>query len=442
MALAPHPLVFQKPNLRGLFDQPLLLPLALALLPGGAVLALLLLARTAWRGRIADALLGTVLLTLANPVLFSADPTGVGRWGIVILGFLLLSTWKLRGVGVSLVIAAFGGYLLWSSVFVSSIPTLSLFKGGVFVIAIWLLFNSPRIDWEGFSARLDRFIPLYVLLTLPVLFLPAIGLAGNGLGFQGLTNQPQGLGILLATFGVWLFARLWGGQLTVRPWVAWATLLALGLLIIESQARTALGGLAAGVALIWLFQLFTQRGVGLKSMTLAAVVLIGAGAIWTQTTIIQDVVFKQRFGGQREDLGQGIASRLDIASISAENFQSSPAVGIGFGMPSVIEDSELTREPVFNLPIAANVEKGVWVTAALEELGIIGFSLLSLMFLALATYSAIWRRPLALALLLTLLITALGENTLFSIGAMGLVQWLMFFAVLHSPKTAPASVPS
>lgn len=80
--------------------------------------------------------------------------------------------------------------------------------------------------------------------------------------------------------------------------------------------------------------------------------------------------------------------------------------------------------------LSAPVEKGVWVTAALEEGGILGFLLLVLFFVVACIQ--LWERQayVGLSVFVVMIIMNLGEFVMFSMTSTGGLVWAMIFCGL------------
>lgn len=404
--------------------------LGITALPGGLLGAVVLLGYQLFRGRIPDALIMTILISLANPTLFDVERMTVPRLGLLMIGLLLI--WPgmhLRDKGTSWALAFFAAILAFSSFTVSQLPALSLIKGGLFIAVLWTFFNTQRIDWTGFARRFDRFIPLYLLLCLPTFLISAIGFARNGTGFQGLTNHPQAFGVICSLFATWTIYRVWNRTTTLTPHVAALTVISLPFFIIASEARTSLIATLAAVLVTWFIQLIRQpRHIG--ATLLLTMMFAGAGLYLAQSSDVLERFLTKRTSS--EDVFEAAsASRGRLVENSLTNFNDAPLLGIGFGIPSDLQTAEITYEPITGLPISAIQEKGVWVPAALEEQGVVGFALLSMVFAAFALFALRTRAYFTLPMLAYLLTANLGEMTMFSMGALGLIQWIVLFAALN-----------
>jgi hypothetical protein len=118
------------------------------------------------------------------------------------------------------------------------------------------------------------------------------------------------------------------------------------------------------------------------------------------------------------------ASRGRLIEVMLRNIDSNFFTGIGFGIGSEPEVMEITRDPVFGLPISAIVEKGVLPFAVFEELGLFGFSLFVL-WVCTVVVQAARNGIVPLGLVLVFLLVNMGEATLFSPGGFGLIGLIL-----------------
>lgn len=118
-------------------------------------------------------------------------------------------------------------------------------------------------------------------------------------------------------------------------------------------------------------------------------------------------------------------SRGYLMQKSWANIEASPISGIGFGISSDFADMTVERDSTFGLPTGAPTEKGVLPVAVLEEIGIPGFILFFLWVSVVVIRSARNGGIEALTVALTVLLTNLGEATLFSAGGMGLLMLIL-----------------
>jgi hypothetical protein len=129
-------------------------------------------------------------------------------------------------------------------------------------------------------------------------------------------------------------------------------------------------------------------------------------------------------------------SRGWLIDRSIANFRKNPLTGMGFGLASD-PDEVRVNVGILGVPAGAGVEKGFLVTGLLEEVGLVG-SLFGLLMLV-SLFSPVFRPDVPLpcvCLVLSVILTNLGESTFFSAGG-GMLAWLLVGAA--RAMSAPAS---
>lgn len=110
--------------------------------------------------------------------------------------------------------------------------------------------------------------------------------------------------------------------------------------------------------------------------------------------------------------------------LSLENFYQNPYLGIGFGVPTIIENVRIKYDPIFNFPISAPVEKSFFFSGILEEMGIIGFFVF---FIFYFKWSKIIIKNVGsifmLAIFISIFTLSIFEFQFFSMGIYGF-NWL------------------
>lgn len=328
---------------------------------------------------------------------------------------------------------ALGAFLIIHSMLFSPLPDVSILKALSWTVVVATLLSA----WSGLSyearTRLERqlfsgLIAL-VLVSLP-LIATATGYLRNDTGFQGVLNHPQAFGPAVAFLGGWLGGRLLG---TARPRWRDVVLMAMCLLlVVMSEARTAGLALVLGVASAVLVSPFIAgiparrlmpglAGRRLQVLALIApIVLVFVGPALSDR--LDDYFLKRSDSAsllEAADVSRGLLVFTMIA-----NIEENPLTGIGFGLASDPSSMQVDRNPALGLPTGASVEKGVLPIAVLEELGIFGF-LLVVAWLWLMVRRGARSGIAAFAVLATLLLTNLGEATLFSPGGMGLFPLIL-----------------
>ncbi len=106
------------------------------------------------------------------------------------------------------------------------------------------------------------------------------------------------------------------------------------------------------------------------------------------------------------------------------NFRESPWIGNGFQVSKEFAYREIVS---WKQVLSAPIEKGVWVTAVLEEGGVFGMTLFAI-FLLVAIFGLLARRAVTgAAALFVFIIANFGEFTFFSMSYTGGLMWAMVF---------------
>lgn len=402
-----------------------------------------LLAAYALMGRAAaiQALALSWLVTMFNPGI--APPASIGEIGRFLVLFAAASSVMLRSGVVSnwrltrfsLITLGLVAFVIVHSVFFSVMPDVSVLKAIAWGVAIITLVAA----WSSFKTGERRavFEQVYwglvavIVLSLPLLVMP-VGYLRNGSGFQGLINNPQAFGVMVALVGAISLGRLLGEK---KPsWMALGIGVMCLVLIVLSETRTAGVALVLGVAIAAVsMPLLANRkpGIilpGLKSKrfyVLAFCMLIGlilGGPTINQITT--DFISKSGRAQVSGLLEAYERSRGVLMEPMIDNIKADPFIGVGFGVSSDSSSLRIQRDPIFNLPIGAPIEKGVMPLALLEELGVIGFSLFLLWFWMIIR-SAAKAGVAPLAVVLTALLINMGESIFFSPGGMGMLVLMM-----------------
>ena len=124
------------------------------------------------------------------------------------------------------------------------------------------------------------------------------------------------------------------------------------------------------------------------------------------------------------DWEEVLVTRQGLAEFALENFKESPVIGNGFQVSKMMEGQEISS---FGQLLSAPIEKGVWVTAILEEGGVVGF-MLFMLFLIIAFWGMLSRQAFTGACaLFVLMISNFGEFSFFSTSSTGGIAWALIF---------------
>lgn len=433
---------FSRADIRFIFFGFILIGLRLAS-SATADLAHLLLIFYALRGReqAIHALLFSWLFVMINPGLAPVSPyAGLLRYATVLAALISVFGRRRRRQRIQArrflsYTALLGGFLLVHSMAISPIPDVSILKALSWTMTILTLLAA----WQGLEANSLRRLEWHVfglLIALLIFSLPlsvsSFGYIVNGTGFQGVLNHPQAFGPTMAVLGAWAAARLFSES---KP--AWWIIILLAVclvVILASEARTAGFSLVLGVVLsLLLSPIFAGRPFmnmvpGLRSrrvMVMSFLVLVTSVVM---APVISEKIHHYITKSGRADVGNVMEAYDDSRGagirLMLQNFNRHPYAGIGFGIASIPESMNIRRDPFFNLPMSASVEKGVTPIAVLEELGFFGALLFGGWVVMLLKGSA--RSGLVpFAVCLAILLINIGEATLFSPGGMGMLYLIL-----------------
>jgi hypothetical protein len=330
--------------------------------------------------------------------------------------------------------------ILFISVSFSTDPVLSVLKIGQFAAMLLVLIlvyasqEAVSYDWDAWFK--GCFISVVILSSL--LIFHEYGYFKNAKGFQGILLHPQAFSVFMAPF-----VALLTGQVIIlrrRGWILTAIMLITWLMLFKSLARTGL------LAVILAFLLAVFVGFFLNRKAREPILVMFARPITVCTFLVLLIIsalnyewiftYFYEFVNKREVYGQGryfiFESRVDYIERSLSNFIEFPWTGIGFGIHSNYPMQNITR--VMGVPVSAPAEKGFIITAILEENGIIGSIAFALFFMYLSIpiirnsdFASLW-------MFFTCILINFGEMVLFSMGGLGLAQWLLIVYVFSSSQ--------
>lgn len=343
-----------------------------------------------------------------------------------------------------IVTSLFGSLTILHSLFFSSWVDVSLLKA----ISWTLTMMTLLAGWSGLNDRQRPQLTYQLFGGLMMVMLASLALvpfpAGYMFekGFMGILGQSQAFGITMALLGAWAAMRA-----VAEPRPSWALISMLPAcmgLILLSGTRTAAVALLLGVAAaILLGPLLTGQpggqvlpGLRSRRVHLALFIALVCMAVAWPKVVEQSTSFIEKNAGT-QNLAQAYQlSRGFLIDAMWLNIESDPWQGIGFGIASIPDLMEVQRDPIFDLPISAPVEKGVLPVAVLEELGIPGF-VLFVAWLWIILKRCARRGVPALAVFLVALLLNMGEAILFSSSGMGMLAMLLIaWAATGKPMKA------
>lgn len=383
------------------------------------------------------------------------------RWILLIAAFVGVYRVRIKTKtvipAVSKLLVLFIVVVAFLSIGWSRAADISLLKLVSFALLTFTAFSGFSLTSHRYGEWERWFFSLFVAIILwsAPFYFTSVGYWTNGSGFQGIFNQPQLFGIILAPFTAWGVAKVLDNPRRASR-ILYGVLAISFFFILSSRARTAGGGLIIGTAVVFLSMIlgtdqkrrrlihFLLRPISIVVFLLfcSTLPLLGPkiGASFNQF-LQKNQTSVSDSGGV--DVGERFeASRGSLVAQSMNNFRQHPYTGIGFGIGSdPYYSMMIPRTGPLGLPVSAPVEKGVVWSGALEEVGIFGFALL--MLLIGAMLMGAWRAPGAapLGMLATCLAVNTGEMILFSPGGIGNFFWiLMGFCVFAHRQKLPREV--
>ncbi len=336
-----------------------------------------------------------------------------------------------------------GVFIILHSVLFSNLIDVSILKAVSWTVVMVTLFSAwsrlPNTEAEALENWLLVGLILIMITSLPFLVLPQ-GYLRNGTGFQGILNHPQAFGPTMSLLAAWIFSR------TVSryppPWLSIATGVVALVFVVMSETRTAGVALVFGIIIALLSKSFFQAkslfsvAPAFRSLRFQGLLFLTVLSSFTAGAHFSDLVTNYITKSGRAEVS-GLIEAYDLSRGRLMddmwlNIEENPWSGIGFGIPSSLYDFQVVRDPLFDLPISATVEKGVVPLMVLEELGVIGafFVLLWLWLLVRNSYA---RGTTELSVLLVAFFINFGEAILFSPGGMGLLLLVLISWAVAKP---------
>jgi len=378
------------------------------------------------------------LLAFLNPGIFeSGFGEDVLRWIVIMAVFVRVGSayfFSRRRVPYNwIALTLFVLVVSMTSLFTSYARDVSILKLTMFYLgssSILLAFHATRGRVRYWDSWFLALFAVVVAAGLPLLFFP-LGYVRNGWGFQGILNHPQAYALFLAPITARLTATV---VLHQKRSLAMMALLSMGWIsLLATRARTGfvalLMGLIVALVVVAVFRPAVRREilrVLMRPISLAFLLMLGGGLILNANLLQREIQAFLLKGDDDMTVAEAFQdSRGRLIERSWNNFERNPVLGIGFGVASDPTSFQIRRDPLFGLPVGASVEKGLLLTAILEEVGIVGSIFFGLM-LFMILRPLLRRSPLPMIwMALTAICVNVGESVFFAVGGMGLFMWLI-----------------
>lgn len=251
--------------------------------------------------------------------------------------------------------------------------------------------------------------------------------------FTGITCHSQALGPMTCVIAIFLFADLLF-TLQRADWLYITLLVCCPILIYKTSSRTAMGSFMAGITFIG-FCFMQARGILPKwrrsATTVISLIILSAVVAAVSIPGIREGVvrFSMKVYGSNNkvvhfDAEGFVSTRESLVELSLYNYHRRPATGWGFQVNEEIGYMESRSQ---GIPITAPIEKGVWISAVLEEGGMIGLILYGGYFIIALCLLMKRKAYVGATLLLVFHISCLGEFSLFSMSSEGGLWYSLLF---------------
>ena len=383
-----------------------------------------------------------VLIKTLNPVLVAGLTGQVNALGWLVLclaGIRILTATIGRGQRpgrLELYLLIFVSVVSCVSFFKSEFLSISLFKLISFAFSVLAVFSAYRYLLIRKKNMISWFVGLWLAvlgLSLPLFAFPEISYFRDGMGFQGVLNQPQAMAIFCVPAAAWATSVVVfrGGKAGLVTWVIF-TLSWVMLFLTRGRIGFISIGISGVLVLFWAIlghqrwrSIFSQSVVLKRGIFFLSLLLV-------YVSIFPDKIFKAVFefvhkGQMDRSLSDSFEmSRGFLIAESMENFRQNIWAGIGFG---VSRSSKFlfqpVIEPITGLPIGASTEKANLIVALLEEVGVIGTAAF-LPFLFCLVWEVKRHASFGLAWAFFAMLTVnIGEMVFFSMGGLGLYSILL-----------------
>ena len=258
--------------------------------------------------------------------------------------------------------------------------------------------------------------------------------------FKGMTNHSQSMGMFLCCWMCYLLADLFFN--VQKPDKLYVGLLLCGAaLVVKTSSRTAMGSLL--ITVVFLSYCMMQiRGINnrWKSKVISAmtVFFVLSAAAVIAIPSVRDKVAQKALKWNKEgdaasfNMEDAVSSRMGLVDYSLYLWGLKPTIGWGFQVSPQVGEMERKSG---GLVLSAPVEKGVWVTAILEEGGVFGAIIYGLYAALAFSILMIKKAYMGSTVFLLIHVSNLGEFTMFSMSGVGCVWYgVLFISLVFDAK--------
>lgn len=303
-------------------------------------------------------------------------------------------------------------YIIIQSLSCSTYPIVSIAK---YISYSFVFFALIIGCYDGNYQKIFSYLEKYMVLivgTSILLYFSSIGYYINGKSFQGVTNQPNMLGIFCALTLAIVYADK-------DKKLIYKLLLSLLILfeIICTKSRTSL---FSAIIIIILFFLTSEKVAAKYKIYVPIIALFFSVAIITMVPSIYNKIYDYVFKGFAGNLFVSRSGQIELF-FSRMNYNM--LFGTGFSTPFIAD------KQYFNFSFNYIVEDGNLILATLGYVGIIGFILFFALYFFI--FKSNKRRNNNTLLFFAPMLISLGEMTFFSTNNLGVILYI-FYAVYFS----------
>ncbi len=329
---------------------------------------------------------------------------------------------------VALIIIIFCIYIILSSIFVSWLPLVSIFKAIYFSSGFLAIFTSVRINRKkNLAYWINIYFKVIAIINLILMFFPQ-GYSTNKVALNGIFTNPNGFGIVMV-LGCSIF--LYSNIKDISKYNIVFAIISI-IEIFMSNSRTSI----ITLLLILLYYFLILKPITFQYNSRVLFKNLGLGCLIVSILMISALIYKNNFKnlfaakllkGQTTDAI--LYSREGQIDKFKNDFYSNKLLGVGFGV-----DGANGRLQSFELKLSYPVERGNIVLAILSETGIIGMIIFGVLVLYLFYYAKkdnyTKEFSYKLIFMISIILISFGEMTFFSANSLGVVQW--FFIALFA----------
>ena len=338
---------------------------------------------------------------------------------------LLVSLWNGKWKSLDKIIVIYGLLLFPFAVLgsqnitISGLKFISFFYG---ILCLRLSFEYSFKDKTYWTNWFQCFF-IAVLILSYLIFFTELGFLRNGRGFQGIFNHPQVMGVMGGIMAVWF---LYYQQTSGKIFPLFLAFMAL-ILVFISLARIGLLIIFGAWIIHWISMIIKKKSFNLNHspisfLIISLIIFVFVLLFWEDSWIwLRNFFLKRTIELSLTESFWESRGRLITSSLSG--FKEFPLTGIGLGVGI---DSE-SAQNIMGIPVSFPIEKGFMPTALLEEFGILG-TLTTIIFLIILLKSI--SASFELLFWSTLLIN-FGEYIFFSMGGLGLIQWILIIFCIN-----------